>query len=88
MNSATTSMHREVLFDRFVALRPALLRHAAASLPAEQEHQLRSVTLHQFEALAYLLPDGLHMRDFARALDITEGSATLLAQRLIHHGLA
>ena len=88
MTTATAMMRREALIDRFVALRPALLRHAAASLPTALERPLRAVTLHQFEALAYLLPDGLLMHDFARALEITEGSATLLAQRLIRHGLA
>ncbi|HLG93015.1 MAG TPA: MarR family transcriptional regulator, partial [Acidimicrobiales bacterium] len=33
-------------------------------------------------------PGGLAMRDLARALDITDGSATTLADRLVAKGLA
>ncbi|MDB5074452.1 MAG: hypothetical protein JWO42_631 [Chloroflexi bacterium] len=88
MNIATDPIRREILIDRFIANRPAPMRHAVASLAAGLEYQLRTVTLHQFEALVYLNPDGLLTRDFARAMDITEGSTSVVALRLGRHGLA
>ena len=87
MTIATAPIRREILIDRFVALRPALMRHAAATLPAELERPLRAVTLHQFEALASLLPDGLLLPMIAqRRAAPTDDTLGLLTQARDEHG--
>jgi DNA-binding MarR family transcriptional regulator len=82
-------LDREALVDRVLTLRPTLLRCLATKVfPTDLREELRSVTLHQMEALRQIYPDGLTMGDLARALEITDGSAAVLSDRLVKQGLA
>jgi DNA-binding MarR family transcriptional regulator len=85
----TTVADRAALIERFITLKPALERQWATKvLPPDLQEQARSVTCHQIEALQHMGSNGLKMRDLARALDITDGSAAVLSERLVKQGLA
>ena len=82
-------MDRQALVERFVALRPLISRRMATKrFPPDLRDELRSVTLHQIEALLQIYPDGLTMGALARALEISDGSAAVLADRLVKQDLA
>jgi DNA-binding MarR family transcriptional regulator len=84
-----TALDRQALIERFVTLRPLFNRRfGTKECPPDLREELRSVTLHQLEALARIYPDGLTMGALARALEITDGSAAVLADRLVKRGLA
>jgi DNA-binding MarR family transcriptional regulator len=84
-----SDVDRAVLIARFLLLRPVLSMHLTLkALPLDLKEQVQAITLHQIAALQQILPDGLIMRDLARALDITDGSAAVLSDRLVKRGLA
>ncbi|MGH9063472.1 MAG: MarR family winged helix-turn-helix transcriptional regulator [Acidimicrobiales bacterium] len=79
---------RAALIERFFALQPLVSRRLRHVVPPELHDELGSVTLHQLEALHHLEPDGLTMSELAHRLDVSEGTATALADRLVRQGLA
>ncbi|HWE60834.1 MAG TPA: MarR family transcriptional regulator [Chloroflexota bacterium] len=86
---AGAAINRRDLIERFVALRPLLSRRMGTrQFPPDLRDELRSVTLHQIEALVQIYPNGLTMGALARALEISDGSAAVLADRLVRQGLA
>ena len=81
-------MSRQELLDRFLELRPALVRRFAAARSPELRSELGSVTVHQLEVLHGLAAGDVTMSQLARRLDISESAATDLADRLVRQGLA
>ncbi|HXT35063.1 MAG TPA: MarR family transcriptional regulator [Chloroflexota bacterium] len=80
---------RGELVERFVSLRPRFNRCLVTKvLPPDLQAEVRSITIHQLEALDRLYPSGLTMGALARALEITDGSAAVLSDRLVKQGLA
>jgi len=80
---------RGELVERFVALRPMFNRCLLSKvLPPDVQAEVRSVTIHQLEAVDRLFPSGLTMGALARSLGITDGSAAVLSDRLVKQGLA
>lgn len=89
MGERGSGADRAALLARFLTLRPVLsMRLALKALPPDLQDRVHSITLHQIAALQQIFPDGLMMRDLARALDITDGSAAVLSNRLVKRGLA
>jgi len=84
-----SEVDRAALIARFSVLRAVLsMRLTLKALPPDLKERVQSVTLHQIAALQQIFPDGLMMRDLARALEITDGSAAVLSNRLVKRGLA
>jgi len=84
-----TGKLRDELVERFVSLRPKFNRCLFTKvLPPDLQAEVRSITIHQLEALDRLCPRGLTMGALARALEITDGSAAVLSERLVKQGLA
>ncbi|MHB1501154.1 MAG: MarR family winged helix-turn-helix transcriptional regulator [Candidatus Dormibacteria bacterium] len=76
------------LLEQVLRMQPRLHRTSEVSMPPDLRSELRSVTVHQLGAIAYLPPDGASMRQFAEAVGITGAAATALADRMIKQGLA
>jgi DNA-binding MarR family transcriptional regulator len=79
---------RQELLDRFLELRPALVRGFAAARSPELRSELGSVTVHQLEVLHGLAAGDVTMSQLARRLDISESAATDVADRLVRQGFA
>lgn len=75
------------LVDQLLALRTGIASILGASLSGEPGLGAGIVTLHQQQALSLLPREGATMREFARLLAITHGSATALADRMVRQGL-
>lgn len=82
-----SKVDREQAVARYLELRPIVRSRMAGAVPQELRNEFESVTPHQLRALL-LLPDaGLSMHKLASALEITDATASVLADRLVSQGL-
>lgn len=84
----STSTGREEAVERFLQLRPQFLARTELLPPPSRDAQLSCVTPHQLVALTHLPVGGLTMHDMAVKLGVSAATASLLADRLVHKGLA
>jgi DNA-binding MarR family transcriptional regulator len=83
-----TDAARDVLVERIIELRPVMKRLFGAGIYKELRADLHTVTIHQLSALGLLKNRSLSMRELAKELDVSESSATAIADRLVSQGLA
>ncbi|MGH9063629.1 MAG: MarR family transcriptional regulator [Acidimicrobiales bacterium] len=82
------AVERESAVERYLELRPAVLARMTASVPDELRAECKSVTAHQLRALGLLTTGGLTMHELAGKLGVSGATASVLADRLVAHGLA
>jgi len=73
---------------RYLELRPVIRARLEATVPHELRAECGAVTPHQLRALSLLGSDGLPMRRLAEELGVMGATASVLADRLVAHGLA
>lgn len=75
------------LVDKLLALRTGISAILGASLSEQSAMSVGLITLQQQRAINLLPRLGATMREFARLLSITHGSATAMADRMVRQGL-
>jgi DNA-binding MarR family transcriptional regulator len=73
--------------DRYLQLRPVIKAQLEATVPDDLQREFAKVTAHQVRALVMLPEPGLTMYELASAMGITGATASVLADRLVTHGL-
>ncbi|MGH2844363.1 MAG: MarR family transcriptional regulator, partial [Solirubrobacteraceae bacterium] len=86
-NPVDAAPWREEVVGRVLELRPAVIARMEASIPTELHAELESVTGRQLQALARVPPEGLTMRQLAKAIGVSGPAACTLADRLAAQGL-
>jgi DNA-binding MarR family transcriptional regulator len=87
MAGELTAAWRAQIVARVVELRPMVLALMRESVPDELQG-FGQATGRQLQALALLPKDGMTMGELAALLKVTGAAASVLADRLVAHGLA
>lgn len=85
--SRSRAAERERAIARYLALQPRIKARMEASVPEELRTEFASVTAHQLRALVALPENGLSMRHLSEAMNVMGATASVLADRLVVHGL-